>query len=297
MSQEGQSDAPISVGDDGTPTVFLNPDHPGSSDRDYRRRRNAILAAAQGYTPGDPAPEVEYSLDDHECWRFIRKELDARHHTYACTAINEASEALGLPYDHAPQLRTVSQKIGKLTGFGFVPAAGIVPVEEFYGTLADGIFQATQFIRHSSIPLFSPEPDMVHEIIGHGTALADKKFADLYRLVGRTVRRLETKEAVNAVSRFFWFTMEYGVIKERGEMMAFGASLLSSYGELAEFRSVEIRPIDVREMITVDYNYEQYQPILFHAESISHFEDAISEFCQSISDDSIGRLMESKVWV
>ncbi|MEU3554830.1 phenylalanine 4-monooxygenase [Streptomyces fragilis] len=297
MFQEGQRDVPSAPGDDGTPRVCLGRDHPGSDDHDYGRRRNAILAAALAHTPGDPAPEVEYAADDHACWRVIRKELGIRHRTYACAAVNEAGEALGLPYDHAPQLRDVSRRLGELTGFGFAPAAGIVPVEDFYGTLADGTFQATQFIRHSSMPLFSPEPDMVHEIVGHGTALADARFAELYRLVGRTVRRLGTKEAVNAVSRFFWFSMEYGVVEENGEMMAFGASLLSSYGELAEFRGVEIRPMDAREMVTVDYTYDRYQPTLFHARSLTHFEDFVTDFCQNVTDEWVGRLTASRVRV
>ncbi|WBB62006.1 phenylalanine 4-monooxygenase [Streptomyces sp. WMMC500] len=294
MFEDGQKDTSVRTNDEGAPVVHLDPELPGSGDPHYLGRRNEILKAALSHMPGDPAPEVSYAPDDHECWRTIRKELHTRHRTYACAAMNEAGELLDLPYDHVPQLRTVSERLSALTGFRFAPAAGIVPVAEFYGPLAEGTFLATQFIRHSSKPLFSPEPDMVHEVIGHGTALASSRIADLYRLLGRTIRHLETDGARQAVSRFFWFTMEYGVIKESGEMKAFGASLLSSCGELAEFRGAEIRSMNVGEMITIDYDYSRFQPILFHADSISHFEDFFSDFCVSATDESVMREISSR---
>jgi phenylalanine-4-hydroxylase len=126
------------------------------------------------------------------------REMALRHDRYACAEILDARTRLRLPTEHVPQLGSVSRALTGLTGFRYVPAVGIVPVTEFYGSLADDTFHSTQFIRHSSQPLFSPEPDMVHEVIGHGTMMASDRFADMYRLVGRAIRRVETAEAVDA---------------------------------------------------------------------------------------------------
>lgn len=84
--------------------------------------------------------------------------------------------------------------------------------------------------------------------------------------------------------------MEYGLIKERGKLMVCGASLLSSYGELAEFRSVTSRPMDAVAMITQDYDISNYQPVLFYADSIDHFEDLVNEFLHAVDDEYPARL-------
>lgn len=184
----------------------------------------------------------------------------------------------------------MSWRLAKLTGFTFAPAAGIVPLAEFYGSLADDTFHSTQFIRHHSRPLFSPEPDMVHEVLGHGATLASPRFAALYRQVGAAARRAETRESLKAVSRVFWFTLEYGLLEEAGELMVYGASLLSAYGELSGFRDMEIRPLDVQQMVTQPYDVTSYQPVLFAARTLDELEDFLSAFCSGVDGDTGSRL-------
>ena len=103
-------------------------------------------------------------------------------------------------------------------------------------------------MRHPSEPLYTPEPDIIHEVIGHGNMLASPRFAELKRLAGEAARRVETDEALQFIADVFWFTLEFGVIREGGELKAYGAGILSSYGEIEEFRHTEIRPIDLAEM-------------------------------------------------
>ena len=135
-----------------------------------------------------------------------------------------------------------------LTGFEYHCAPGLVPLREFYGALADRVFHSTQYVRHPSEPLYTPEPDIIHEVIGHGNMLASPRFAEVKRLAGEAARRVETDEALQIIADVFWFTLEFGVIREGGELKAYGAGILSSYGEIEEFRHTEIRPIDLAEM-------------------------------------------------
>ncbi len=106
--------------------------------------------------------------------------------------------ALDLPRDHIPQLDEITNRMCCLTGFEYVPAAGIVPLEEFYGSLADKRFHSTQYVRHPDAPLYTPEPDLIHEVIGHGHLLADPQLAEVNRLAGEAARRAETAEALQA---------------------------------------------------------------------------------------------------
>jgi phenylalanine-4-hydroxylase len=123
------------------------------------------------------------------------------------------------------------------------------------------------------VPFYTPEPDIVHEIIGHANMLGNPVFADLYEAAGRASLRATSDEALERFSKVFWFTLEFGVAWEGGELRAYGAGLLSSYGEIEEFRSAEIRPWDLDLMGRQDYDITRYQPILFAAESFDRMVD------------------------
>jgi phenylalanine-4-hydroxylase len=184
----------------------------------------------------------------------------------------------------------VTAGLAPLTAFHYVPAAGIVPVREFYGNLADREFHSTQYIRHPSAPLYTPEPDLIHEVIGHGNLLADPEFAELNRLAGEAARRAESDAGVQFVADVFWFTIEFGVLYEEGELRAYGAGILSSYGEIEEFRQMQIRPIDYVEMGTIEYDITRYQPVLYSAESMSHLMESLGDFFSMFDDDAAARL-------
>jgi phenylalanine-4-hydroxylase len=290
MFEEAQLYSPVTTADDGSVTVHLSDDHPGKTDPEYQRRRNEIAAAALAWEPGEPIPQIGYNEAEQEVWRTVQRELAPKHERYACRSFLEAKAALALPTDRVPQLNEVTDRLEPLTGFHYVPAAGIVPVREFYGNLADREFHSTQYIRHPSAPLYTPEPDLIHEVIGHGNLLADPEFAELNRLAGEAARRAETDAGVQFVADVFWFTIEFGVVHEDGELRAYGAGILSSYGEIEEFREMEIRPLDFHEMGTIEYDITHYQPTLFAAEAKAHLVDEVGRFFAEFDDDTPARL-------
>jgi phenylalanine-4-hydroxylase len=297
MFEEAQLYSPVTKSDEGDVTVHLGDDHPGVNDPEYRKRRNAIAAVALEWSPGDPVPRIDYTEAEQEVWRTVCRELRPKHERYACRAFRDALVALGLPRDRIPQLDEVTAGLRPLTGFEYVPAAGIVPLDEFYGSLADRRFHSTQYVRHHAAPLYTPEPDLIHEVIGHGHLLADPQFAELNRLAGEAARRAETEAGLQMVADVFWFTIEFGVLHEDGELRAYGAGILSSYGEIEEFRGMEIRPLDFHAMATIDYDITKYQPVLFAAESMEHLVDAVGSFFASCDDDTLARLERERAGV
>ena len=98
------------------------------------------------------------------------------------------------------------------------------------------------------------------------------------RAAGEATTRVETDAALQAIADVFWFSLEFGVLWEDGELRAYGAGILSSYGEIEEFRSMEIRPLDIAEMTTVDYDITSYQPVLFGAASFGELEEVVGGF-------------------
>ena len=289
MFEEGQLYSPVTQGKNGV-VVHLGDDHPGANDPDYRTRRGEIAAAALAWRPGEPAPAIQYTEREQGVWRIVCRELADKHERYACRAYREAAAALALPRESIPGLDEVSARLEPLTGFRYVPAAGLVPLEEFYGSLADRVFHSTQYIRHWAAPLYTPEPDLIHEVIGHGNLMASPEFAELNLLAGQAARRCETAAALRFLAHVFWFTIEFGVLHEEGELRAYGAGILSSYGEIEEFREMEIRPIDFLEMGTVEYDITHYQPVLYSAESMTHLMESVGGFFAGFDDDTPERL-------
>jgi phenylalanine-4-hydroxylase len=289
MFEEAQLYSPV-TSEDGEVTVHLAHDHPGANDPAYRERRNEIAAAALAWRPGDSSPHIDYSEAEQDVWRIVCRELAPKHRRYAVREYREAVERVGLPTDRVPELDEVSERIAPISGWRYVPAAGLVPLREFYGSLERKVFHSTQYVRHPDVPLYTPEPDIIHEVIGHGHLLATPTFGELHRLAGVATNRLEDEENVRFLSRVFWFSLEFGVVVEDGELRAYGAGILSSYGEIEEFRGMEHRPIDLVEMGTGDYDITAYQPVLYRAESIDEIVDVVGGFFATCTDASIEQM-------
>ena len=146
--------------------VQLDPDHPGFRDGEYRARRNAIAQIAMSYKPGSPIPTAPYTDLEHGVWKKIWEALGPAHREHACAEYLDCLERLDFDADRIPQLDEVSRKVEAISGFRLEPVAGLVEPRVFLESLARGVFLSTQYIRHHSTPLYTPEPDVAHELIG-----------------------------------------------------------------------------------------------------------------------------------
>ncbi len=289
MFEEAQLYSPV-TSDGATVTVHLHDSHPGAADPQYRRRRNEIAAAALRWHPGKPAPAIDYHDDEQAVWRTVCENLAPLHERLAVGEYRAALSRLALPADRVPGLDQVSQRLATCGDWRYVPAAGLVDLRTFYAALADRTFHSTQYVRHPALPLYTPEPDIVHEVIGHGHLLATPTFGELHRRAGAAALRLRDDEALRFLSRVFWFSLEFGVVVEDGELRAYGAGILSSYGELGEFRGMQLRPLDIAEMGTADYDITKYQPVLYRAESVAEIDSVVGGFFDTCTDESIEEL-------
>lgn len=259
----------IKVTRDQRAIVELDPDHPGFRDFEYRSRRNQIAQIALDYIPGSSVPDAPYIQAEHKAWANVCDHLKPAHEAYACSSFHEASKLIALSKDRLPQLREVSERLQRLSGFRLEPAGGLVDPRVFLETLGDGIFLSTQYIRHPSTPLYTPEPDIVHELIGHASTLGNPRLATINRIIGAAAQRAKTDEEIERIGRIYWFTIEFGVVKENGKPKAYGAGLLSSAGELNRLPEVELRPFDLSEMEKTDFQVTEFQPFLFCADDFN----------------------------
>jgi phenylalanine-4-hydroxylase len=258
--------------------IQLDPDHPGFRDQEYRARRNRIAQIALAYHAGQEIPDAPYTPEEHRVWRTIWQALEPAHQRHACAEYLTSAQRLALRRDRIPQLKEVSEKVQAISGFRLEPVAGLVEPRVFLESMADGVFLCTQYIRHHSTPLYTPEPDVVHEIVGHAVTLGSERLANLNRLFGKAVKRTTAAEFLNRLSRLYWFTLEFGVLREDGQLKAYGTGLLSSAGELDAMHQAELRPLDPDAASRQDYDPTNFQPVLFCADSFQAMYETVHDY-------------------
>ncbi len=247
--------------------VELDRDHPGFRDPEYRARRNRIAGLALAHRPGAPPPDVAYEPHEVAVWGTALAHLTPLHAQYACPTYLARAPQLGFRADHVPSFVEVNEVLAPLTGFRLEPVAGLVTPRQFMERLAEGVFLATQYIRHHSAPLYTPEPDIIHELIGHAPMLADPAFAELNRLFGEATLRADDRQT-EALIRLYWYVLEFGVYGPPEARRVVGAGLLSSFGELGRFaQEAELRPFDLDRVAATPFDPTDYQGVLFVAGS------------------------------
>jgi phenylalanine-4-hydroxylase len=259
--------------------VPLEADHPGFHDPEYRKRRDTIARLAPPIDSDGGPVRAEYTDAENATWRTAYEKLTALYPTHACRPFLAVHREIGYSPDKVPQLVDVSAYLSDKTGFRIQPVAGLVGPREFLGKLARRTFCATQYVRHHTRPLYTPEPDVIHELMGHAPMLGVKEFADLSQKIGEGSIGASDEQVVQ-LATLYWYTIEFGLLYEGGALRAYGAGLLSSFGELEHALSgqVEVRPFDPFEAAKTTYPITEYQPLLWSVSSIGEAFEKMGEF-------------------
>jgi phenylalanine-4-hydroxylase len=262
-----------------TSLIQLDADHPGFNDAAYRARRDEIARAAAAHREGDQPPRITYTESETRTWGTVLRELRRLFPTHACREFNEVFEEIGYREDRIPQQADLHAFLRQKTGFSVSPVAGLVSSRDFLGALSRRIFPCTQYIRHHSSPNYTPEPDICHEMLGHIPMLANRDFSNLTQAFGEASVGATDAE-IDQLGRLYWYTVEFGVVRQAGQLRAYGAGLLSSFGELENALSgkAEIRKFDPEQVRHIIYPITTYQPFLFEVSSIAEAFDRMSAF-------------------
>ena len=246
-----------------------------------------------------------YTEANHEAWRKLYARMGDRWQRFANKRFLQGIDNLCLDPKRVPRLEDVNRFMAPLTGFRAKPVSGYVPAFLFFDCLRNREFPTTITIRDQSLLDYLPEPDIFHDIAGHVPMHTDKAFADALVRFGDCARTAadivagisDPHEQVRrvtsifkALARFFWFTIEFGLMRENGQIKAYGSGLLSSYGELEHsVTSPEVQrfPMQLEWVINQYFEIDKYQPLLFVVDSFDHLFELVGQLEQWMKDGKL----------
>jgi phenylalanine-4-hydroxylase len=252
-------------------------------------------------------PYELYSEENQETWRRLIARQSERWQKYANQRFLDGLDILQLDWQGVPRLEDINRFMAPRTGFRAKPVSGYIPAYIFFDCLKNREFPTTITIRDGGSLDYLPEPDIFHDVAGHVPMHTDPAFADALVRFGacaqtaaeivsgirdehERIRRLTS--IVQALARFFWFTVEFGLMKgsKPGELKVYGSGLLSSYGEIAhcvESPQVQRYPIRLEWVINQYFEIDHYQPLLFVVDSFEHLFDLVGELEQWMKDGKL----------
>lgn len=290
--------------------IDLVSDHPGFNDKEYRSRRGVLAKVALDYRSGQTIPRIQYTNSELKVWETVYDKLSDLHKKYACKEYLDVFSSLekhvGYRSSSIPQLADINSYLSSTTGFSLRPVSGLLSSRDFLNGLAHRIFFSTQYIRHESRPYYTPEPDIIHELIGHVPLFGQADFADFSQEIGLASCGCSDEDIVR-LARNYWFTVEFGLMQQQSgggdnNRKAYGAGLLSSFGELeysCNQDKSEFRPFDPIVAGSTEFPITSYQPIYYVASSLSSAKEQLSAYAMNLPKPFQARYDNKKkeVWV
>ena len=220
-----------------------------------------------------------YSDEDHDVWRHLYERRMATLGETGSEVFLQGIDRIGLSPDRVPDLAEVNRRLGIRTGWAAVPVGGFIPAPEFFRCLAARRFPTTIIVRPRAQLDYLPEPDIFHDVFGHVPLHSDPVFADFLQRFGALACASETDTEVTQMARLFWFTVEFGLIRERGMTRIYGSGLISSHGDAANALGNRCRrlPFELDAVLAQPFEIDRFQDVLFVIDSFDQLFGAVEE--------------------
>jgi phenylalanine-4-hydroxylase len=237
------------------------------------------LAAAQPFLIQQDY--AAYTPDQHAIWSELVTRRMPQLEDRACAEYLDGFHQIGLQPDRLPNLTAVSARLQPRTGWNSTPVSGFLPAAAFFQMLAARRFPTTTWIRSRDAMEYTPEPDIFHDVFGHVPMHAHPVFAAFLEHYGKLCAALTNPASLERLGRLFWFTVEFGVIRERGRIKVYGSGLISSHGECTRVvepnSTVEIRDFNLDQILNQPVDTGNMQPVLYAIDSFDQIYEATRE--------------------
>jgi phenylalanine-4-hydroxylase len=231
-----------------------------------------------------------YTPEQHAVWAELVRRRMPQLHAHACREYLDGFEQIGLREDTIPNLAEVNKRLGPRTGWNATPVSGFLPPEAFFEMLAARQFPTTTWLRSRDSLEYTPEPDIFHDVFGHVPMHAHPVFADFLQHYGKVCARLTDKDKLERMGRLFWFTVEFGVIRQNDEIKLYGSGLISSHGESTYViegaksgGGPEIRDFNLDQVLNQQFLVSEMQKVLYAVDSFDQIYEAAQQAEERLS--------------
>lgn len=235
-----------------------------------------------------------YTQEDHEVWGILFERQHKALQNSACSLYLDCLNQSGLIKERIPNFNNLNLLLKQRTSWEIEVVEGIIPVHDFLQLLAQRKFCSSTWLRKKNQLDYLEEPDMFHDIFGHIPLLHDEKYADFAQQFGLLgLNYLDNPTALALLERLYWFTIEFGLIREEDTVRIYGAGLLSSYGETQHVmhnKTVQWRPFSTHEILFMPFRNDQIQTVYFVLESWQQLSDSLHEAQVIINDFLLGKI-------
>jgi len=222
-----------------------------------------------------------YTVENHAVWSLLFNKQMQQLETGAVEAFHEGLHETGFSENFIPRFKEVNERLEKLTGWKIQEVPGIVADDVFFKLLSEKKFPATTWIRKMSQLEYLEEPDMFHDVFGHVPILSNQSYCDFLKgMADIALKHIDNSYAIELMSRLYWFTVEFGLIKENDMLKIYGAGLISSIGE-SEYSLHSPVPerleFDIDQILDSPYIKERFQVKYFIIDSFEQLYKSLSE--------------------
>lgn len=221
---------------------------------------------------------TRYDAEAHDVWRVL---FERRMTTLAETGSEVFLTGLariGLDATRVPDLDLINLRLAARTGWAAVGVGGFIPADRFFECLAARRFPTTLDVRPRAQLDYLPQPDIFHDVFGHVPLHAEPVFADFLQQFGALASQARTPAEVTAMARLFWFTVEFGLVREGGRVKIYGSGLISSHGDAANALGPDCRrlPFELDTVLAQPFEIDHFQNVLFVIDSFDQLFDAVA---------------------
>ena len=240
-------------------------------------KQGASLVAAAPYLTQQHYEK--YTAEQHAVWAELVRRRRPQLEAHACREYLDGYKFIGLEDDCLPNLSAISERLKPRTGWSTTPVSGFLPSDAFFEMLDARMFPTTTWLRGRDSLAYTPEPDIFHDVFGHVPMHAHKVFADFLQHYGSVCARIKDAATLERLGRLFWYTVEFGLIRERGSVKVYGSGVISSHGECTNVieGGCQVKDFDLEEVLNTPVRVDRIHSLLFAIESFDQIYEAMHE--------------------
>ncbi|MCX6208329.1 MAG: phenylalanine 4-monooxygenase, partial [Bacteroidetes bacterium] len=222
----------------------------------------------------------DYTNEDFDVWKILYERQKPQLEKFAASEYLQGLDKINFTANEIPNIDKTNALLAKQTGWQLIVVPGIIKEPDFFNLLSQKKFPATTWLRKKEQLDYLPEPDMFHDVFGHAPLLSNQSYVNFFKgMSDIALKHIDNQDKIDLLGRLYWFTIEFGMIRENGQLKIYGAGIISSKGETLHCLSEKTThlPFDVQTIMNTPYRTDILQEKYFVIDSFEQLYDSLPE--------------------